>query len=243
MTGERYLTYLVKVQGSPDPILIHSAGSELVNIRNGLGHRVKKDFVYQELEESATAFEVDLTKMLLRRNKKGRMPFTETLKSKTAAEIEALQIPAATREQNNKNVDFTNYTPVTPFIIKKIVEENSSTSQEISVSCVKALKSFGPTQADIDTLINTPDTTAPEVQTTAAPAHTTGEEITTKEGQAGYQTEEYVVDTAKKKNHHTGRDGRKWARQNPSNSSDIIFWIPDPILAESIPRTGIIQKI
>ena len=56
MTGERYLTYLVKVQGSQDPILIHSAGSSLGNFRNGFGDGVTKSFVFQVLEESATAF-------------------------------------------------------------------------------------------------------------------------------------------------------------------------------------------
>ena len=66
MTGERYITYLVKVQGSQDPILIHSAGSALGNCRNVLGHRVKKAFMFQGLEESATTFEVDPTKMLAR---------------------------------------------------------------------------------------------------------------------------------------------------------------------------------
>ena len=34
MTGERYLTYLVKVQVSQDPILIHSDGSALTNRKN-----------------------------------------------------------------------------------------------------------------------------------------------------------------------------------------------------------------
>ena len=36
MTGERYLTYLFKVQGSHDMILIHSAGSSLGNLIHGL---------------------------------------------------------------------------------------------------------------------------------------------------------------------------------------------------------------
>ena len=35
--------------------------------------------------------------------------------------------------------------PSIPFMLKKIVEYNSSTSQDIAVSCVKALKSFKPT--------------------------------------------------------------------------------------------------
>ena len=68
MTGERYFTYLVKIKGSQDPILILSAG--VGNHKNGLGHGVKKAFVFQGLKESATAFKVDLTKMLARGNKK-----------------------------------------------------------------------------------------------------------------------------------------------------------------------------
>ena len=70
-----YLTYLVKVQGSQDPILIHSAGSSLGNFRNGFGHGVTKSFVFQGLEESATAFEVDPTKMLARGHKKGKISY------------------------------------------------------------------------------------------------------------------------------------------------------------------------
>ena len=96
MTGERYLTYLIKVQGSQDPILVHSAGSSLGNHINGLGHGVKKALVFQGLEESATAFEVDPTKMLTRVNKKGKTQDTELLKEKTPAEIEAIRIPSAT---------------------------------------------------------------------------------------------------------------------------------------------------
>ena len=75
MIGERYLTYLVKIQGSQDPILIHSTGSALGYCINGLWHGVKKSFVYQGLEESATAFKVKLTKIFVRGNKKGRMPY------------------------------------------------------------------------------------------------------------------------------------------------------------------------
>ena len=70
MTGERYITYLVKVQGSQDPILIHSTGSALGNCRNGLVHWVKKASVFRVLEYSATVFEVDPTKILAQRNKK-----------------------------------------------------------------------------------------------------------------------------------------------------------------------------
>ena len=144
MAGERYLTYLFKVQGSRDPILIHSAISALVNCINWLGHGVKKSFVFLVLEEPATAFEVNPTKMLARRNKKGNMTYTELLKANTPAEIEAIWITPATRGQNNTNIHFTRYAQVPPFMLKKIVEYNSSTSQEIAVSCVKTLKSFEP---------------------------------------------------------------------------------------------------
>ena len=66
MTGERYLTYIVKIKGSQDEILIHSSGLALVNSRNGLGHGVTKSFVLQGLKESATSFEVDPTNILPR---------------------------------------------------------------------------------------------------------------------------------------------------------------------------------
>ena len=85
MTGEKYLTYLVKVQGSQDPILIHSAGSALGNFINGLGHGVRKSFVLQGLKDSATTFEVNPTKILARGNKKGKIPNPELLKAKILA--------------------------------------------------------------------------------------------------------------------------------------------------------------
>ena len=69
MTGERYLTYLVKVQGSQDHILIHSAGSASGNIRNRLVYGVTKSFVFQGLKKSATSFEVDPTKILVHGNR------------------------------------------------------------------------------------------------------------------------------------------------------------------------------
>ena len=72
MTGEKYLTYLVKVLGSQDTILIHFAVSALGNHRNLLGHRVTKSFVFQGLEVSAKVFKVDPTKILARTNKKGK---------------------------------------------------------------------------------------------------------------------------------------------------------------------------
>ena len=83
MTGERYLLYLIKVKGSQDPIMIHSSGSALGNYRNELGHGVKKAFVFQGIKESATAFEVNQTKMLAHGNKKGKNPYIELLKVKT----------------------------------------------------------------------------------------------------------------------------------------------------------------
>ena len=49
-------------------------------------------------------------------------------------------------------------------MLKKIMEYNSSTSKEIAVSCVKALKAFKPTQAAIITLTDATATIAPESQ-------------------------------------------------------------------------------
>ena len=64
MTVERYLTYLIKLQESQDPITIHSTSSASGNRRNGLGYGFNKSFVLQRLEESSTAFEGGPTKML-----------------------------------------------------------------------------------------------------------------------------------------------------------------------------------
>ena len=152
-----------------------------------MGHGFKKSFVFQRLVESTTALEVGPTKMIARVNKKGKKLYTELLKAKTPADIEAIQIPAATQGQNNTNIDFTRYAPVPPFILKKFVEDNSSTPQDIIVSRVKALKAFEPTQSVIATLLNAPATTA---------FQNTGEAITTNKGQAGEQTEAEVSDTA-----------------------------------------------
>ena len=96
MTGERYLTYLVKVNGLQDPILIHYAGSALRNHINVLGYGITELFVFQALKESAKAFKVNLTKMLARGNNKVKMPYTEILKAQNPAEIETIRIPSAT---------------------------------------------------------------------------------------------------------------------------------------------------
>ena len=99
--------------------------------------------------------------MLVHGNKKVKTPYKEILKAKTPEEIEAIQIPVATWGKNNTHLYFTSYTPVTPFMLKKIVEYNLSTSQEIALSCVKAIKSFKPTQSEITTPTNVPATIAP----------------------------------------------------------------------------------
>ena len=112
MKGERYITYLLKVQGSQDPILIHSAGSAPVNRINGLGHWFTKYFVFQGLKDSATAFKVDPTKMLVCGNKKRKMLYTEILEAKTPEEIGSIRIPSETWLQNNTTVYFTRYAPV-----------------------------------------------------------------------------------------------------------------------------------
>ena len=72
-TRERYLTHPIKVQGPQDPILIHPNSSALGNRRNGLVHGVTKYLVFQGLKESVTAFKVNPTKMLARRNRKGKL--------------------------------------------------------------------------------------------------------------------------------------------------------------------------
>ena len=95
MIGEKYLTYLFKVQVSQDPILIHSARSALGNHINGLVHGFRKAFVLQIFKESATAFEVDPTNMI-EHGKKKKMSYTELLKAKTSVDIEAIYIPEAT---------------------------------------------------------------------------------------------------------------------------------------------------
>ena len=160
----RWCCFVLKVQVSQDPILIHSTGSSLGNCINGLGYGVTKSFTFQGLEESATAFKVNPTNMIARGNKKEKMPYTELLKAKTPADIESIRIPSATRGQNNTNVYFTSYAPVPPFMLNKIVEYNSSTSKSIAVYCVKALKTSEPTQAAIATLTYVPSTTYPEYQ-------------------------------------------------------------------------------
>ena len=124
------------------------------------------------------------------------MPYTELLKAKTPVEIEAIHIPAATWGQNNTNIYFTSYAPVPPFILKKILEYNSSTSQEIAVSCVKVLKAFEPTQAAISTLTDASATIAPEAQPIAARTHTMGGATAINGEQAREQIEAEGSDTA-----------------------------------------------
>ena len=87
-----------------------------------------KILVFQGLEESATAFEFDPTKILAHGNKKDKMLYTELLKGKTPAEVEAFWIPAATLWKDNTNVYFTSYAPVPPFMLEKTMEYNSPTS-------------------------------------------------------------------------------------------------------------------
>ena len=52
-------------------------------------------------------------------------------------------------------------------MLKKIIEYNSSTPQEITASYVKSLKACEPTQAAFATLTDAPDTIASEPQPTA----------------------------------------------------------------------------
>ena len=73
---------------------------------------------------------------------------------------------------------------------------NSSTSQEITVSCVKALESSEPMQAAIATLTNAPATIDPAAQPIAAPNKITGGATTINKEQAGEQNNTEVVHTA-----------------------------------------------
>ena len=165
--------------------------------------------------------------MLARRKNKGKFLCKELLKAKNSAEVESIWIPSAIKGQSNTNVKFTSYAPVPPFMLKKIMEYNSSTYQEIALSFVNVLKSFEPTQAEIATPTYASATTAPESQ----------------EEQAGEHKKIISSRYSESRPYYTGRSGRKWARRNPSNSPDIILWSPYPILDESIPRTGTSGKI
>ena len=162
------------------------------------------------------------------------MPYTELLKEKLPAEIEAIQIPAATQGQNNTNIDFTRYAPVPPFILKKFVEDNSSTPQDIIVSRVKALKAFEPTQSVIATLLNAPATTA---------FQNTGEAITTNKGQAGEQTEAEVADKVenntitKEGSVGNGQDETQTIALLESFGSHILYWL------KLFPEQGLVKPI
>ena len=128
-------------------------------------------FVFKGLEKSATEFEVDPTKMLVRRNKKGKIMYIELLKEKTPADIEAIRVPSAAQGQNNINVYSTRYAPVPTFMLKKIVQYNSFTYQDITVSCVRSLKAFKPTQVAMANLTDAPATIFPEDQVEKAGEH------------------------------------------------------------------------
>ena len=83
-----------------------------------------------------------------------------------------------------------------PFMLNKIVEYNSSTSQDIAVSCVKALKAFEHTHTAIYTLTNAPATIAPESQPVTVPTQTMGGATTINKEGAGEQNKSEVSDTA-----------------------------------------------
>ena len=78
-------------------------------------------------------------------------------------------------------------------MLNKVVEYNSSTSQEIAVSCVNSLKAFGSMQAAITTLTDVSATISPESQPIAAPTHNTGGATKINEYQAREQTEAEVA--------------------------------------------------
>ena len=136
--GERYLIYLVKIQGSQDPILSHSADSA-GNFRNGLVHGVTKPFVIQGLEESATAFKVNLTKMLARRNKKKKCRTQNFWRQTIQRKLKSSGYQQRPKDRTTPTYASPATSRYPQFMLKKIVEYNSSTSQEIVVSCVKTL--------------------------------------------------------------------------------------------------------
>ena len=142
--------------------------------------------------------------MLARGKNKGKIPYIELLKSKTPADIEAIRIPSETQGQNNINVYFTSYAPVPPFMLKKIVEYNYSTSQDITASCVKALKAFKHTQVAIATITYAPAIKSPKDQLMAALTNTTGGGEKINKKKAGEQTK-----AEGRKLHQTGLAVRK----------------------------------
>ena len=110
-------------------------------------------------------------------------------------------------------------------MLKKIMEYNSSTSQEIAISCVKALKTFKPTQAAIATLTNAPATISPGSQ----------------EEQAGEQNEAEVADTAE--SNPITQEGPEGTKQDETQSitllssfgEHILYWLklfPEQVLVK-----------
>ena len=149
------------------------------------------------------------------RKQERKMPYTELLKSKTPAENEAIRIPSATQVQSNTNMYFTSYAPAPPLMPKKIVEYNSSTSKEIIVSCVKALKYFKLTQSAMVSLTDAPDTIDPEAQ----------------EDKAGEQNKAEVLDTSESNlitqegPEGNGQDETQTLALLSSFAAHILYWM------------------
>ena len=129
--------------------------------------------------------------------------------------------------QNNTKIYFTRYSPVIPFMLKKIVQYNLSTSEEITVSCVMALKTFKPTQSSIATIINAPDTLVPESQ----------------EEQAGEQNKEEVSDTAEEK--PITQEGPEGNGKDETQSISLISSCGSHILycMQVFPEQGLVKQI
>ena len=144
MTGERYLTCLVKIQGWQDPILINYAISELGNLQKWIGtwgHKIIRvprtrrfgQVIQGRPNQDACAWKQE------RKNAVHR-----TIEGKHSSGDWSHPDPISNPRKKNTNIYFTRYAPVPPFILKKIVEYNSSTYKEIAVSCVKVLRNLAP---------------------------------------------------------------------------------------------------
>ena len=106
---------------------------------------------------------------LYRAETRGKNTYTKLLKTKTPAEIEAIWIQKRPEDKTSPTSISPDMPQYPPFMLKKFMEYNSSTPQDILVSCIKELKSLEPTQAEIANLINAPANISPETQLTEAP--------------------------------------------------------------------------
>ena len=119
-------------------------------------------------------------------------------------------------------------------MLKKIVEYNSSTSQKIAVSFIKAIKAFKPTQSVIATITNAPDTKSPETQ----------------EYQSGEQNEVEVADKAEAKPITPEGPEGNWKNENQAIAmlslfgDHILYWLkvfPGQVLVKKIELKAIME--